>query len=32
VSGCQGKRFVFLDGNHDHDLVMGDAEALVELN
>ena len=27
----QGKRFVFLEGNHDHDLVTRDAEALVEL-
>jgi len=28
----QGKRFVFLEGNHDHDLVTRDAEALVELD
>ena len=27
----QGKRFVFMEGNHDHDLVTRDAEALVEL-
>lgn len=27
----QGKRFVFTEGNHDHDLVTRDAEALVEL-
>jgi hypothetical protein len=27
----QGKRFVFLEGNHDHDLVTRDAEAPVEL-
>ena len=27
----QGKRFVFLEGNHDHDLVTRDAETLVEL-
>ena len=27
----QGKRFVFMEGNHDHDLVTRDAETLVEL-
>ena len=27
----QGKRFVFMEGNHDHDLVTRDAEALVGL-
>jgi hypothetical protein len=27
----QGKRFVFMAGNHDHDLVTRDAEAPVEL-
>lgn len=27
----QGKRFVFTEGNHDHDLVTRDAETLVEL-
>jgi UDP-2,3-diacylglucosamine pyrophosphatase LpxH len=27
----QGKRFVFLAGNHDHDVVTRDAETLVEL-
>jgi len=27
----QGKRFVFMEGNHDHDVVTRDAEALVEL-
>jgi UDP-2,3-diacylglucosamine pyrophosphatase LpxH len=27
----QGKRFIFMEGNHDHDLVTRDADALVEL-